>query len=146
MSEVKLARISSLDEDYKIIYGNYLIAHDNASNIIDILFKANWIDQLTILSHDNYANSNDRNFYLWRKSIIVTINNIITEISNVFNEEGLYAPPDYNEMQDIELWMPEILAYSQYYFDNMNNNFSKVETRINDFYKIMEDAKLIKSK
>ena len=146
MSKVKLARISSLDEDYKIIYGNYLIVHDNASKIIDILYKANWIDRLTLPSHDDYADNNDRSFYLWRKSITTTINNIITEVSNVFNEEGLYVPPDYNELQYIELWMPEILVYSQYYFDNMNSNFSKVETRINDFYKILEDAKLIKSK
>lgn len=143
MSEVKLARISSLDEDYKIIYVNYLIVHDNASKIIDILYKANWIDQLTLPSNDDYADNNDRSFYLWRKNITTTINNIITEVSNVFNEEGLYVPPDYNELQYIELWIPEILVYSQYYFDNMNDNFSKVETRINDFYNTLYDAKLI---
>lgn len=143
MSKVKLARISSLDEDYKIIYGNYLIVHDNASKIIDILYKANWIDQLTLPSHDDYANNNDRDFYLWRKSITATINSIITKVSNIFNEEGLLIPPDYNELQDIELWIPEILVYSKNYFDNMNDNFSKCETRINDFYKILEDAKLI---
>lgn len=143
MSKVKFDRISSLDEDYKIIYGNYLIVHDNASKIIDILFKANWIDQLTLPSHDDYTDNNDRAFYLWRRSITATINKIITEVSNVFNEEGLFAPPGYNELYHIELWMPEILVYSEYYFDNMNNNFSKVETRINDFYKILYDAKLI---
>lgn len=143
MSDVKLDRINSLDEDYKIIYDNYLIVHDNASKIIDILCKANWIDELTLHSHDDYTDNNDRAFYLWRKSITATINNIITEVSNIFNEEGLYVPPDYNELQYIELWIPEILVYSKCYFDNMNDNFSKAETRINDFYKILEGTKLI---
>lgn len=143
MNEVKLARISSLNEDHKTIYDNYLIIHDNVSNIVDILFKANWIDQLTLPSQSDITDDNDRAFYLWRKSITATINNIITKVSNIFNEEGLLVPPDYNELNNIELWAPEILAYGKHYFDNMNNNFSKVETRINDFYKILYDAKLI---
>lgn len=143
MSNVKLARISSLDKDHKVIYDNYLVVHDNASKIIDILRKANWIDELTLPSHGDYTDNNDRAFYLWRKSITATINNIITEVSNIFNEEGLLIPPDYNELDYIKLWEPKILAYNEYYQNNMNDNFSKAETRINDFYKILEDAKLI---
>lgn len=143
MSNVKLARISSLDEDHKVIYENYLVIYDNASKIIDILFEANWIDQVMLPSHGDFIDDNDRDFYLWRKSITVTINSIITKVSNIFNEEGLLIPPDYNELNYIKLWVPEILVYSKCYFDNMNNNFSKCETRINDFYKILEDAKLI---
>lgn len=143
MSNVKLARISSLNEDHKVIYDNYLVIHNNASQIIDILFEANWIDQVMLPSHGDFTNDNDRDFYLWRKSITVSINSIITKVSNIFNEEGLYVPPDYNELQYIEIWIPEILVYSKCYFDNMNDNFSKAETRINDFYKILEDAKLI---
>ncbi|MFA9354497.1 hypothetical protein [Pediococcus pentosaceus] len=143
MSNVKLARISSLDEDHKVIYGNYLVIYDNASKITDILFKANWIDKVMLPSHGDLTDDNDRDFYLWRKSITVTINSIIANVSNIFNEEGLLVPPDYNELDYIKLWEPKILAYNEYYQNNMNDNFSKCETRINDFYKILEDAKLI---
>lgn len=143
MSNVELARISSLYEDHKVIYENYLAIYDNASKITDILFKANWIDQVMLPSHGDFTDDNDRDFYLWRKSITVTINSIITKVSNIFNEEGLLIPPDYNELDYIKLWEPKILAYNEYYQNNMNDNFSKCETRINDFYKILEDAKFI---
>lgn len=143
MSNVELARISSLDEDHKVIYENYLVVYDNASKIIDILFEANWIDQVILPSYGDFTDENDRDFYLWRKSITVTINSIITKVSNIFNEEGLLIPPDYNELDYIKLWEPKILAYNEYYQNNMNDNFSKCENRINDFYKILEDAKFI---
>lgn len=144
MKNITLTKINSPTDDHKIIYDNYLTVYSCARDVVNILVKASWIDPLVVPSFKDYTGSKDnRDYYLWRKKSVEISEKIINRVSDELNKEGLLAPPNYDEMNHLKLWVPEILVYSPFYQSKMNNNFSAVETRINDFYKILEDAKLI---
>lgn len=144
MKNITLTKLDSPTNDHRIIYNNYLTVYSCASDVVNILVKASWIDPLVIPSIKDYTGSKDnRDYYLWRKKSVEVSEKIINRVSDELNKEGLLAPPNYDEMNHLKLWMPEILVYSPFYQNKMNENFSVIEARINDFYKILEDARLI---
>lgn len=135
----------SLDNDIfsvqSVLRENYSNATKNMQKIVDILVSEGWIDHFFIKIIPETEIIAER-----CNEVLSSLINNVNIISRLFNKQGLFLPPEYNELSNINVVRTANLKLNNEFRNIVNNNFSKCETRINDFYKILEDAKLIKRK
>lgn len=145
MKEIKLKRLDErLFSTNGIIYYNYETSIACVKKIINVLVDAGWIDRMSIETIDEYNGEYNRYYYHWQNSVINSIEVLINKVSKILNTQGLLLPPDYQELDNIDLYKYGNILMGNFFSEEMNNNFVEIENRINDFYKILEDAKLIK--
>lgn len=145
MKSIKLSQLTDLIRDEsKIIYSNYQIATTSLSEMVAILVKAQWIDDDSVIALKNFDGELfNRNYRLWRISLIENLQFNINKVSKMFNEQGLLLPPDYEEIRDVRLCQPLSISFDEEYKTNMNSNFELTEARINNLYITMKDAGLM---
>lgn len=143
MKEIKLKRLDErLFSTNGIIYYNYETSIACVKEIINVLVDADWIDRISIETINEYNGEYDRAYYYWQSRVINSIEVLINRVSQILNTQGLLLPPDYQELGNIGLYKYGYILMDNSFSEKMNKNFVKIENRINDFYKILEDAKL----
>lgn len=144
MKKIELKRLDeSLFSTNEIIYYNYDKSVACVKEIINVLVDAGWIDRMSIETIDKYNGEYNRYYYHWQNKVINSIEVLINKVIKILNAQGLLLPPDYQELDNIDLYKYGDILIGNFFSEEMNNNFVEIETRINDFYKILEDAKLI---
>lgn len=145
IKSIKLSRLKGdLSSEADILFNNYQLVFNVTQEMISTLVGESWLDGLTIPRYNQYLGTEyGQTYFSWRQGLFEKLEQLVNLVSRNFNVLGLLVPPNYEELRLVKLWIPKNSLFGTTYVNKVNNDFYAIETRVNDFYKIMYDAKLI---
>lgn len=80
---------------------------------------------------------NNRASYLWLTETFEGLEQGTNRLIKLFNANGLVTPPDYTDMEPLNLWKPHSASLSTY-IDSISSNFSTLSTTYNKLNEALE--------
>lgn len=74
----------------------------------------------------------NRQAYLWLNAQFKQLQVIINLLVSQYNEHGIVGEPDYTDTTEISLWLPQTLALDDEFKNNINSNWTIIESKLND--------------